>query len=53
LFHTRPDVYHCRTDIDNGLMKVGHTFTIEPMICKGAGKVNKTKRRNITDFFKI
>ena len=35
LFHTSPNVLHVRNNEPNGVMKPGHTFTIEPMICEG------------------
>jgi len=34
-FHTTPNVLHYKNDEPNGTMAVGHTFTIEPMICEG------------------
>lgn len=38
VFHTNPNVLHYRNNESNGIMKPGHTFTIEPMICEGTGK---------------
>eukprot|EP01084_Bolivina_argentea_P106683 190858_1 len=35
VFHTNPNVLHYKNSDPNGTMKVGHTFTIEPMICEG------------------
>ncbi|CAM9948273.1 unnamed protein product [Phaeothamnion confervicola] len=35
VFHTNPNVLHYRNSEPNGIMKPGHTFTIEPMICEG------------------
>jgi methionine aminopeptidase type I len=37
VFHTNPNIYHYRQQEPNGQMAVGHTFTIEPMICEGTG----------------
>lgn len=37
-FHTNPNIYHYRNSEPNGQMAVGHTFTIEPMICQGTAK---------------
>lgn len=39
IFHTNPNVLHYRNNEPNGVMAVGHTFTIEPMICEGTSKV--------------
>ena len=33
-FHTNPNILHYRNNEPNGSMAVGHTFTIEPMICE-------------------
>lgn len=38
VFHTNPNILHYRNNEPNGLMDVGHTFTIEPMICLGSAK---------------
>jgi len=38
VFHTNPNIYHYRQQEPNGQMAVGHTFTIEPMICEGTAK---------------
>jgi len=38
VFHTNPNIYHYRNSEPNGQMAVGHTFTIEPMICQGTCK---------------
>jgi len=35
LFHTTPNVPHYSKNKAVGIMKVGHAFTIEPMICEG------------------
>ena len=37
VFHTNPNILHYRNNEPNGQMTVGHTFTIEPMICEGTG----------------
>mmetsp|Transcript_21681 Transcript_21681/g.27250 ORF Transcript_21681/g.27250 Transcript_21681/m.27250 type:complete len:367 (+) Transcript_21681:83-1183(+) len=37
-FHTNPNVLHYRNNEPNGKMDVGHTFTIEPMICEGTAR---------------
>ncbi|CAM9439501.1 unnamed protein product [Ectocarpus fasciculatus] len=34
-FHANPYVLHHKNDVNNGIMAVGHTFTIEPLICEG------------------
>ena len=39
IFHTNPNILHYRNNEPNGVMQVGHTFTIEPMICEGTDKV--------------
>ncbi|CBN77263.1 methionine aminopeptidase [Ectocarpus siliculosus] len=38
LFHTNPNILHYKNNESNGIMKEGHTFTIEPMICEGTAK---------------
>lgn len=38
IFHDTPDVHHVKNKHNNGVMAVGHTFTIEPMICEGTAK---------------
>ena len=38
VFHTNPNILHYRNNEPNGQMAVGHTFTIEPMICEGSNK---------------
>jgi methionyl aminopeptidase len=38
VFHTNPNIYHYKNSEPNGQMAVGHTFTIEPMICEGSGE---------------
>lgn len=38
VFHTNPNILHYRNSEPNGQMAVGHTFTIEPMICEGSAK---------------
>ncbi len=35
-FHDVPNIYHVRNNIDEGVMQVGHTFTIEPIIIQGS-----------------
>lgn len=35
LFHTNPNILHYRNSEPNGVMAVGHTLTIEPMINEG------------------
>jgi methionyl aminopeptidase len=37
VFHTNPNILHYKNNEPNGQMAVGHTFTIEPMICEGSG----------------
>ncbi|EOD20396.1 hypothetical protein EMIHUDRAFT_65379 [Emiliania huxleyi CCMP1516] len=37
VFHETPNVIHARNN-EPGTMQVGHTFTIEPMICEGVEK---------------
>lgn len=39
IFHTNPNILHYRNNEPNGIMAVGHTFTIEPMINEGKGGV--------------
>jgi methionyl aminopeptidase len=39
IFHTNPNILHYRNNEPNGVMAVGHTFTIEPMICEGTSSV--------------
>ena len=34
MFHDVPNVYHVRNNIDEGIMQVGHVFTVEPIICE-------------------
>ncbi|GAB5371272.1 hypothetical protein AAMO2058_001565000 [Amorphochlora amoebiformis] len=34
-FHTRPFIMHVENRENNGVMKPGHVFTVEPMICEG------------------
>ena len=38
VFHQNPNILHYRNNEPNGQMAVGHTFTIEPMICEGSAK---------------
>jgi methionyl aminopeptidase len=38
IFHTSPNVLHHRNNEKNGVMQVGHIFTIEPMINEGTFK---------------
>eukprot|EP01035_Chromulina_nebulosa_P025365 gene25365-33107_t len=38
VFHANPNVLHYRNNQRHGVMAVGHTFTIEPMICLGSNK---------------
>uniref|UniRef100_A0A7S4QXN9 Methionine aminopeptidase n=2 Tax=Ditylum brightwellii TaxID=49249 RepID=A0A7S4QXN9_9STRA len=38
VFHTTPNIHHYRNNENSGKMDVGHTFTIEPMICEGSAK---------------
>jgi len=38
-FHCSPNILHYRNSEPNGQMAVGHTFTIEPMICEKSSKV--------------
>ena len=35
LFHGPPIVPHYANNKTKGIMQVGHTFTIEPMLCEG------------------
>ena len=37
VFHASPTVLHYRNKEKCGIMREGHTFTIEPMICMGNG----------------
>ena len=37
-FHTIPNVFHHHNNQNEGVMKPGHTFTIEPMIAEGSCK---------------
>lgn len=37
-FHANPYVLHHKNDVNNGIMALGHTFTIEPLICEGTGE---------------
>ena len=39
VFHTNPSILHYHNNEPQGVMAVGHTFTIEPMICEGSNKV--------------
>ena len=39
MFHTNPNILHYKNNESNGIMKAGHTFTIEPMIFEGTGKL--------------
>ena len=39
VFHTTPNILHYKNNEPNGQMAIGHTFTIEPMICEGSAKV--------------
>ena len=36
VFHAYPNILHYKNRQDLGVMAVGHTFTIEPMICLGS-----------------
>lgn len=36
LFHCAPTVPHYAHNNAKGIMRAGHTFTIEPMICEGS-----------------
>ncbi len=47
LFHTAPDVPHYANNKAVGVMKPGHVFTIEPMLCEG-GWQDKTWPDNWT-----
>mmetsp|Transcript_9297 Transcript_9297/g.14319 ORF Transcript_9297/g.14319 Transcript_9297/m.14319 type:complete len:408 (+) Transcript_9297:139-1362(+) len=38
VFHTNPSILHYRNSEPNGQMAMGHTFTIEPMICEKSPK---------------
>eukprot|EP00904_Undaria_pinnatifida_P000163 jgi/Undpi1/10147/HiC_scaffold_28.g12601.m1 len=38
MFHTNPNILHYKNNESNGIMKAGHTFTIEPMIFEGTAK---------------
>ena len=38
VFHCAPDILHYTNDVDQGVMQVGHIFTIEPMICQGTAR---------------
>ena len=40
VFHTNPNIYHYKNSEPNGQMAAGHTFTIEPMICEGIGRLH-------------
>lgn len=42
MFHTNPNILHYKNNESNGIMKEGHTFTIEPMICEGTGETMKS-----------
>ncbi|KAL3765519.1 hypothetical protein ACHAWO_011117 [Cyclotella atomus] len=35
VFHMQPNIYHYTVNQSLGEMRVGHVFTIEPMICEG------------------
>ncbi|KAJ8901513.1 hypothetical protein NDN08_007357 [Rhodosorus marinus] len=37
-FHTTPDVLHFANTVNNGIMRKGHVFTIEPMINEGSAR---------------
>uniref|UniRef100_A0A6T6LL45 Methionine aminopeptidase n=1 Tax=Rhodosorus marinus TaxID=101924 RepID=A0A6T6LL45_9RHOD len=37
-FHTTPDVLHFANNVNNGIMREGHVFTIEPMINEGSAR---------------
>lgn len=37
-FHSTPHVFPHRNQGNNGVMAIGHTFTIEPIICLGSGE---------------
>lgn len=39
-FHANPYVLHHKNDVNNGVMALGHTFTIEPLICEGTGETS-------------
>jgi len=43
-FHANPYVLHHKNDVNNGIMALGHTFTIEPLICEGTGERDKVTR---------
>ena len=43
LFHTVPNVPHYSKNKAVGVMKPGHTFTIEPMINEGRSALNSFK----------
>jgi methionyl aminopeptidase len=48
LFHTTPNVPHYAKNKAIGIMRAGHTFTIEPMINKGNSWKDKTWNDNWT-----
>lgn len=43
-FHANPYVLHHKNDVNNGVMALGHTFTIEPLICEGTGETTAVLR---------
>lgn len=43
-FHANPYVLHHKNDVNNGIMALGHTFTIEPLICEGTGERDEVAR---------
>ena len=46
VFHTNPNILHYKNNEPNGQMAVGHTFTIEPMICEGSGMTSNFPLRH-------
>jgi methionyl aminopeptidase len=50
VFHTNPNILHYRNSEPNGQMTAGHTFTIEPMICEGSGKLRFKREKVIIEF---
>lgn len=41
-FHATPSILHFRNDEPNGVMAVGHTFTIEPVAVEGTSEASRT-----------
>jgi methionyl aminopeptidase len=51
LFHCAPNVPHYAKNKAVGIMKAGHSFTIEPMISEGKTKRSKTKKAKFESAF--